>query len=148
MQAINAYRATSNLAGGAGEEDSLDVTQPTDRAQAKQFKILSKLRNLSLQFDYEDVGELLSDLHPPLFSMFASCTASAPPAPSSSQPVLSDIAKLASDESSTTSASPRFTLAAVKSVISEYLAESFIDAPEPVLAAYVDALEKLNVCLL
>lgn len=143
LKALKAYRAATNLAGGAVRHDD-DSDEDDDHIA----KLVTKLRQLALRFEFADLADALRHYIPSLataWPLAQSTTSGSSTSSSSSSP--SSTAAFAYDVGTSPSsahAATKLTWHSLRQSLCARLAQAMVGAPPPAVAAYSDIVQKLR----
>lgn len=144
LKALKAYRAATNLAGGAVRHDD-DSDEDDDHIA----KLATKLRQLALRFEFADLADALRHYIPSLATAWPSAqstTSGSSTSSSSSSPSLT--AAFTYDVGTSPSsvhAATKLTWHSLRQSLCARLAQAMVGAPPPAVAAYSDIVQKLRV---
>jgi hypothetical protein len=137
LKALKAYRAATNLAGGAVRHDD-----DSDEDDAHIAKLVTKLRQLALRFEFADLADALHHYLPSLAIAWPSAQATTSGSSSSSTAAFMDDV---GTSPSCARAATKLTWHSLRQSLCARLAQAMVGAPPPAVAAYSDIVQKLRV---
>jgi hypothetical protein len=143
LKALKAYRAATNLAGGAVRHDD-DSDEDDDHIA----KLVTKLRQLALRFEFADLADALRHYIPSLATSWPSAQSTTSGSSTSSSSSSSSTAAFTDDVGTSPSsahAATKLTWHSLRQSLCARLAHAMVGAPPPAVAAYSDIVQKLRV---